>query len=62
MSLAEMSQEWMVEQEVGVLLVVHIEREGRQVAGERKEVLCQWAVCEKMDQGLLKKKILRLQI
>lgn len=52
----------MVEQEVGVLLVVHIEREGRQVAGERKEVLCQWAVCEKMDQGLLKKKILRLQI
>ena len=51
-----------MEQEVGAVLVVHIEREGRKAAGERKEVLCQCAVREKMDQDLLKKKILRLQI
>ena len=45
-----------VEQEVGVLLVVHIEGEDQTVDGERKEILCQLALRGKMAQDLPIKK------
>ena len=43
-----------VEQEVGTLLVVHIEGEDQTVAEERKEVLCQRAVRGWLGQDLRK--------